>query len=212
MFHFNFWVKNNETKHNFSIGNVALIDKINEKYNIFDHIFDNLGTKAKNIKASAKLFVDNRLDKCLSVHQIINFYSKEHLELLGFRDDISERTLYRNLTRIGERYQFLTTRYQEILTKFNLVSDNLFLDTSSSYFEGHNAELGKLGYSRDHHPEKLQLTFGVVVGDNNIPCALTIQKGNVQDKEHFKFMLDLSSKIIKKNSLLIFDCADNTIK
>ena len=45
----------------FSIGNVALIDKVNEKYQLFNKLFDNLGTKAKNIKNSAKLFCYNRL-------------------------------------------------------------------------------------------------------------------------------------------------------
>ncbi len=34
---------------------------------------------------------------------------------------------------------------------------------------------------RDNQPGKLQFTFGISVGLNNIPTMLTIQKGNVQD-------------------------------
>lgn len=43
--------------------------------------------------------------------------------------------------------------------------------------------MGELGYSRDHRPGKRQITFGIGTGINNIPSALTIQKGNVQDKK-----------------------------
>jgi transposase len=39
------------------------------------------------------------------------------------------------------------------------------------------------GHSRNHRPDK-QANFGVSTGINSIPTALTIQKGNVQDKKH----------------------------
>ena len=54
----------------FSIGNIALIDKVNEKFGLFDHVFNNLGGKAKNIKSSAKLFSYNRLGDCVSINQL----------------------------------------------------------------------------------------------------------------------------------------------
>jgi len=86
------------------------------------------------------------------------------------------------------------------------------MDFSSSYFEGNKSKLGKLGYSRDHEPGKEQITFGICTGINNIPTGLTIQKGNVQDKKHFKFMLKTVKHLLKEGSLLIFDCGGNTEK
>jgi transposase len=47
---------------------------------------------------------------------------------------------------------------------------------------------------------------------NEIPTALTIQRGNVCDKVHFKFMLKTVKKILDKDSLLMFDCGGNTKK
>jgi transposase len=70
--------------------------------------------------------------------------------------------------------------------------------------------LGKRGYSRDHRPGRLQLTFGISVGLNNIPTMLTIQKGNVQDKPHMRAIIQLCSKILPEESLLVFDCGGNT--
>ena len=200
-------MKNNVT---FSIGNVAVIDKVNEKFQLFDSVFDNLGTKAKNIKNSAKLFCYNRLGDCTSINQLNGVNPEELFKQLGFKDLPADRSLYRDLERIGQRFPFLQERYQNIIKKNNLASKEQFVDFSSSYFEGKKSELGKLGYSRDNQPGKLQINFGISTGINNIPSALTIQKGNVQDKKHFKFMLKTVKHLLKEDSLLIFDCGANT--
>ena len=84
------------------------------------------------------------------------------------------------------------------------------VDFSSSYFEGNDCKLAKLGYSRDHQPGKPQLTYGISIGANRIPTALTIQKGNVNDRKHMKKMLKLASKVLMPESLLVFDCGGNT--
>lgn len=194
----------------YSIGNVAVIDKVNEKYQLFDKLFDNLGTKAKNIKQSAKLLSYNRLGDCVSINQLTSVYPEELFKQLGYRKIPAERSIYRDLDRIGQRTPFIHVRYQGLIKKNNLVSEKQFMDFSSSYFEGHKSKLGELGYSRDHEPGKEQITFGISTGMNNIPTALTIQKGNVQDKKHFKFMLKTVKHLLKEHSILIFDCGGNT--
>ena len=194
----------------FSVGNVAIIDKVNEKYQLFNKLFDNLGTKAKNIKNSAKLFCYNRLGDCVAINQLNEIYPEELFTQLGFREVPAERSFYRDLDRIGQRAPFFLDRYQGIIQANGLVSEKQFMDFSSSYFEGHKSKLGELGYSRDHESGKEQITFGISTGINNIPTALTIQKGNVQDKKHFKFMLKTVKHLLKEDSLLIFDCGGNT--
>lgn len=196
----------------FSIGNVALIDKINEKYQLFSKLFDNLGTKARNIENSAKLFCYNRLGDCVAVNQLNEIYPEELFRQLGFKYVPAERSFYRDLDRIGQRVPFFLGRYQEIIKANGLATEKQFMDFSSSYFEGHKSKLGELGYSRDHEPGKEQITFGISTGINNIPTALTIQKGNVQDKKHFKFMLKTVKHLLKVGSILIFDCGGNTEK
>ena len=200
-------MKNNVT---FSIGNVALIDKVNEKFGLFDNLFNNLNCKAKNIKSSAKLFSYNRLGDCVSINQLTSVYPEELFRKLGYKKMPAERSIYRDLDRIGQRTPFLQERYQGIIKKNDLASEKQFVDFSSSYFEGNKSKLGELGYSRDHEPGKEQITFGISTGINNIPTALTIQKGNVQDKKHFKFMLKMVKHILEEGSMLIFDCGGNT--
>lgn len=193
-----------------SIGSVALIEKVDGEFRFFERIFSGIGEKSRNLLSSTKLFIYNRLDECFSINQITNGYSPELFELLKFKKSPSDRTLYRDLSRIGKNYTFLLGNYQEFISKENLVTDKQFIDFSSSYFEGKNAAFGALGYSRDHQPGKKQLTFGVCTGINGIPTALTIQNGNVQDKKHFQFMLKTSEAVLPEGSLLIFDTGGNT--
>lgn len=195
----------------FSFGPLALLNNIEDKYNLLEILFRGLGGKAKHLKESAKLFIYNKLAESISINQIQEVYPYELFEELGLKE-ISDRTLYRNLERIGYNYKFLMENYQKFVKYNKFVSIEQFVDFSSSYFEGNSSELGLLGYSRDNQPGKKQLVFGISTGMNEIPTALTIQKGNVCDKTHFKFMLKTVSKVLDKNSLLIFDCGANTKK
>lgn len=195
---------------NFSVGNVALIDKVNGRFGFFDFLFDSVVGRAKCLKETVKLLVYNRLGKCVSVNRLNSVYPVELFEYLGFKKKPGNRTFYRNLERVGNKYKFVLEKYQGLLKKYGLVSKKQFADFSSSYFEGGKSSFAKLGYSRDHEPGKQQLVFGVSTGINGVPTALTVQKGNVQDKKHFKFMLRMTKKVLSLGSVLIFDCGANT--
>jgi transposase len=194
----------------FSYGPIALMNKIENKFHYFETIFRGLGGKAKHLKESAKLFSYNKLADSISTNRIKDIYPFELFEEIGFKKEISDRTLYRNLERIGKNYRFLMANHQKFLKTNNLVSQEQFIDFSSSYFEGNNAELGAFGYSRDQQAGKKQIVFGISTGMNEIPIALTIQRGNVCDKKHFKYILKVVKKVLDEKSLLIFDCGANS--
>lgn len=194
----------------FNVGNLILINKVDREYNFFDNVMGCLKGKTKHLVESAKAFINNRLDKCVSINQITEIYPEEWFQSLKFKEKPKQRTLYRDLERIGINYVFIIEKYQQLMKKNNLFSKEQFPDFSSSYFEGEKAELGMFGYSRDSQPGKKQIVFGVQTGINGIPSALTIQKGNVQDKQHMKFMLKTVEKILDKDSLLVFDCGGYT--
>ncbi len=101
-------------------------------------------------------------------------------------------------------------KYQNIISEKGLVDNDQITDFSSSYFEGKKAELAEHGYSRDHRPDKKQVTWGITTGVSGIPTALTIQRGNLQDKLHMREMLKVSLRILEKGSLIMFDCGGNS--
>lgn len=194
----------------FDAGSLIMINKVDQAFNFFDFVFDGIVGKTKHLKESAKMFIYNRLSKCVSLKRIPSFYNDECFELLGFEEPPKDRTLNRDLERIGLRYPFILNQYQNLLKENEVISNEQFIDWSSSYFEGKNAELGAFGYSRDKKPGKKQITWGISTGIDGIPSSLTIQKGNVNDMKHFKSMLKMSKNILDENSVLIFDCGANS--
>ncbi len=194
----------------FSIGTIALLEKADAQTSFFNSVFSGLGGRAKDFIPSIKLLMANKLGESLAVSRLLEFTSNEELKLLDFEDGVSDRTLNRTLERMGKNSPFVIDKYQQWVKKNKLDDNTQNVDFSSSYFEGNNCSLAKLGYSRDHEPGKPQLTYGISIGANKMPTALTIQKGNVNDRKHMKTMLKLCTKILTPSSLLVFDCGGNT--
>jgi transposase len=196
----------------FPIGNIVLLDRIKKDFGYFDFILKGIGGKAKEFQKIVKSLIYNKLTDNVSINQIPNIYPEDAFQYLGLDETPSERTFYRTVERLGDKFEFILEQHQQFLKKNNLVSEEQFIDFSSSYFEGNKPELGALGYSRDGARGKKQITFGISTGINDLPTALTIQKGNVQDKKHFDHIFKVAKKVLDKGSVLIFDCGANTKK
>jgi hypothetical protein len=194
----------------FSLRNRALIEKIDSETDFFKSVPGEIGGRSRSFIPSVKLLIGNKLNQSVSINKLLDFIPDELLKLFGFGDRISERGLYRFLERVGENQPVIIERFQRRIQQRNIVDPTQFMDISSSYFEGTHCPLGKHGYSRDNQPGKLQFTFGISVRVNTIPTMLTIQKGNFQDKTHMRSLIRLCSKVLPKESLLVFDCGGNT--
>lgn len=194
----------------YPLGGLALIQKVEKSYGLFSTIFEGIGGRMKNFLPIVLLHVYNKLSHSVAVSQILETYPSELLESLGMESEVKERSLFRGLERIGKYYAIIHEKYQHFLKTHDLVDDQQVIDFSSAYFEGVKSPLGKFGYSRDKRPDKLQFTFGISVGINGIFTALTIQKGNVQDKTHMRHMLKIIKNVLPESSLLMFDAGANT--
>ena len=195
-----------------SLGAVVMIHQIENRYGLFQHLFSDIGINAKDFIPNVKVLVGNKLTHSVSILQIPETYPREFAVQLGMKKPLKDRTLNRTLERIGKRFPIIFQRYQQFLEQHDLVDDEQIIDFSSSYLEGRRSELARYGYSRDKRPDKQQINFGLSTGINGIPTALTIQKGNVQDKKHMQDIFRLVSAILPEGSLLIFDTGANTIK
>jgi transposase len=72
--------------------------------------------------------------------------------------------------------------YRRGLDLFNAELDLVFFDTTTTYFEGRSlAGWAKLGKSKDHRPDHLQLVIGVVMRRDGIPVTCEIWPGNTND-------------------------------
>ena len=196
-----------------SLGAVVMIHQIENHYGLFWNLFSDIGLNVKHFIPNVKVLVGNKLTHAVSILQIPETYPLEFAQQLGMSKPLKDRTLNRTVERIGRNFPIILERYHQFLKKYDLVDQQQIIDFSSSYLEGgKKSELANYGYSRDKRPDKMQINFGISTGINGIPTALTIQKGNVQDKKHMREIFRLVSMIISEGSLLIFDTGANTLE
>ena len=88
------------------------------------------------------------------------------------------------------------------------------MDWTSFILWGNKCSLGKRGYSRNHRPDKKQITVGIseLSDPINIPIGMTIKEGNINDQTHFTDAFNQIQSRLKKNSMVVFDQGGNRKK
>ncbi|HEY9205618.1 MAG TPA: hypothetical protein VIO58_06820 [Candidatus Methanoperedens sp.] len=76
-------------------------------------------TRSSVLKAG---LIYNKLTDNISVNQIPNIYPNEAFEYLGLEKTPVERTFYRTIERLGDKFEFFLERHQQFLVKNDLVS------------------------------------------------------------------------------------------
>ena len=130
-------------------------------------------------------------------------------------EKFNERVLYRTLQTLGSNKEEIVLEIQNVLfSRYDFEHTNINMDWTSIVLYGDKSPLGKYGYSRDHRPDKKQITLGVseLADPINLPVGITIEKGNVSDQTHFKKTYQQVKSKLKEKSLVVFDKGANSIK
>jgi len=74
----------------FSLGNIALIDKIDSETRFFESVLEPISGRSKSFIPAVKLLISNKLNQSVSINKLLEFTPDELLKTLGFEDRISE--------------------------------------------------------------------------------------------------------------------------
>lgn len=136
---------------------------------------------------------------------------REHYELPEF----NVKTLYRAVEILGRNRERIVRELQDAVLKLlGCETTDVVMDWTSIVYYGDLNALAKYGYSRDHRPDKKQVTVGVaqLAPPVNVPVALTVEPGNINDQEHFRRTYDQVRSVLNENSLVVFDKGANDKK
>jgi len=88
------------------------------------------------------------------------------------------------------------------------------MDWTSIVLYGDKSPLGKYGYSRDHRPDKKQITLGIteLADPINVPIGVTVEQGNLHDQKHFRKTYQQVNSRLKQGSLVVFDKGAHSIE
>jgi transposase len=191
----------------FPVGTILTVQKQHEELG-FNDVFSKYKKKGIDINSLITALVSYKLTENFSISKASEWINREEVlelfELKGFQ----ERTLFRVLETIGANMEEIISDIQDCLfQKFDFKHTNINLDWTSLILYGDKSILGKYGYSRDHRPDKKQITIGIseLAEPINVPVGITVRKGNVPDTTHFNdTYLQINSKL-KKGSRITFD-------
>jgi len=191
----------------FSIGTTHAVQKYSSKL-CFDAVFSKYKKRGIKITRLLEALLTYRLTENLSTSKASDWINLP-VVLSEFRiKRFEERTLFRLLEVVGANYEEIIYSLQDVL--FNLYDfphTDTNLDWTSFVLWGKHANLGEYGYSRDHRPDKKQITIGIaeLASPINIPFGLTIQPGNLNDQKHFKETFNQVKGKVRPYSRFVFD-------
>ena len=197
----------------FPIGTILAVEKLYDALH-FSPVFKKHKKKGLDINSLLKALVSYKLTDNFSIDRAHNWINREEvLELFDLKQ-FNERALYRTLQTLGNNREEIISDIQDILFRvYDFPHTDVNMDWTSIVLHGDKSPLGKYGYSRDHRPDKKQITIGIseLSDPINIPIGLTVEQGNVNDQKHFKETYQQISKRLRKNSLVVFDKGANSI-
>lgn len=191
----------------FPVGTILTVQKQHEKLG-FQHVFSKYKKKGRDLNSLITALVSYKLTDNFSISKASEWINREEVLELFELDEFQERTLFRVLETIGENREEIIADIQDCLfQKFDFEHTNINLDWTSLILYGDKSILGKYGYSRDHRPDKKQITVGIseLADPINIPVGITVRKGNILDTTHFTDTYFQINSKLEKGSRITFD-------
>ena len=191
----------------FPIGSILAVKEYYEFLGL-STIFNNFKTRGIDINSLIQLLISYKLTENLSISKASKWINRTPILDMFNLNPFHEKTLFRTLEIIGVNMEEIIYHVQDhIMDRYDFEHTDVNMDWSSLILYGDKSSLGRYGYSRDHRPDKKQITFGIAElrAPINIPIGMTVQKGNVMDTEHFNETYNQVKDIVDEGSMFIFD-------
>jgi transposase len=195
------------------IGSILAVQFFYEKLN-FSDIFSKHKSRGLDLNSLLIGLVSYKLTENFSIKEAGKWLNQEEiLDILNL-ESFNERVLYRTLEILGHnKEKILLDVLSSLFSVYDFEETDINLDWTSIVLHGTKCKLGKHGYSRDHRPDKPQITVGVseLRKPINIPIGITVNRGNVLDLQHFPDTYNQVKSRLKEGSLIVFDKGANTV-
>jgi len=193
-------------------GDVAVQHKIFEKLGISDII------NAHTTKGGGKIDV-GRLAEIMAINRNCDPCSRRKLPswfertvlpiLLNIKpSEINDKLFLRAFHYLQEETTIPIQKeiYEKISQVYDIKTEKVYYDITSSYFEGNSCSLAKFGYNRDGIKGKVQIVMGLVVNQDGILITHSVHPGNTADVK----TVDAMNKRLREtfglnNSILVMD-------
>ncbi|MEE8402137.1 MAG: IS1634 family transposase [Candidatus Hydrothermarchaeaceae archaeon] len=195
----------------FPIGTVLTVQKYYERLGL-PLIFEKHKKRGRDINSLIEALLSYKLTENQSVTKAADWINREEVLVTFNLKPFEQRTLYRALEIIGENREEIIADVQDVLFEtFDFEHTDINMDWTSFVLYGDKCPLGKYGYSRDHRPDKKQITVGLseLSSPINVPIGMTVREGNVNDQIHFGDTFGQVKDRLREGSMVTLDKGGN---
>ena len=195
----------------FPIGTILAVQ---EFYNhlALDWIFSKFKNRGRDLNNLIQALLSYRLSENRSITCASDWTNRQEVLEVFNLESFEKRTLYRTLELLGRNRIEIMAGIQDIVFSFyDFPHTNINMDWTSLVLYGQKCPIGKKGYSRDHRPDKKQITVGLseLSSPINIPIGMTVREGNVNDQLHFIDTFEQIKEQLNDESIVVFDQGAN---
>ncbi len=195
----------------FPIGTILAVQKYYRCLGL-SRVFGKHKDRGRDLNSLIEALVSYRLTENQSIIKAAEWINRKEV-LKTFRlKPFEQRTFYRAFEIIGENYLEVIADIQEALFQtYYFEHTDINMDWTSLVLYGDKCPLGKRGYSRDHRPDKKQITIGLAELANpiNVPIGMTVREGNVSDQVHFDDTFNQVKDRLQEGSMVVMDQGAN---
>jgi len=165
-------------------------------------------SQGNSVAAETIALVANSVEMTgLSVNRLDRLLNNDVIRAEYGLDANAPRSVYRTVERLGRNSDSIVSFLGRVLkSRYGVKMDTVFMDWTSMYFEAPQKGVVRVGYSRDHRPDRPQVTVGLSMDrDSGMPVGLTVNPGNILDVTHFDDTLKQVLPILPKDAMIVFD-------
>jgi transposase len=195
----------------FPIGTILTVQEYYSKLGM-DEIIGQHKSKGHDINGLVQSMTSYRLTENRSVTKAAVWANRPMLLHTFELDPFDQRAFYRMLEILGQNREEIIADIQDaIFLLYDFKQTDTNMDWTSFIIYGEKCPIAKRGYSRDHRPDKKQITVGIseLASPINVPIGLTIREGNINDQVHFTDTFNQIKDKLKQESMVVFDQGAN---
>jgi len=191
-----------------TVGNKVLTESVFQETGLCDLLDGLKRSQGNSVAAETIALVANSVEMTgLSVNRLDRLLENDVVRAEYGLDANAPRSIYRTVERLGKNSDSIVSFLgNELKRRYGVKMDTVFMDWTSMYFEASQKGIVRVGYSRDHRPDRPQVTVGLSMDrDSGMPIGLTVNPGNMVDVTHFNDTFGQILPLLPKDATIVFD-------
>lgn len=191
----------------FRVGGLELFQHFDKKLKLSDTM-NKHKVKGVPLGEISKALISELVVEPISILQAVKQSCQNGMiELSGKKENVLQAS-YRALAIIGQNADEIYTQiFEQVKKKYHPDLSIAYHDVTSTFFSGNNCSLAKHGHSKDHRPDKMQITIGLTTNaeESVVPIMSSVAEGNKHDAKHFEEDFEKLRQRVPSGTLFVFD-------